>query len=82
MLCVCVGFLKTSMASIPYKVAFPLAFPEWPVFGSLPLQSINHTYNIKVKRHEIAIFVTAYLVAKLFNLFSKTLTKWKWLGSI
>jgi len=28
-------------------------------------ESINHTYNIKVKTHKTAIFVTAYLVAKI-----------------
>jgi len=44
--------------------------------------SLNHTYNIKVKTHETAIFVTAYLVAKGLYLLSKMLTKWKQLGSI
>jgi len=57
-----------------------VAIPEWLVFGGAPSlearhcilkESINHTYNITVKTHETAIFVTAYLVAKGFKLFTK-----------
>ena len=44
-------------------------------------ESINHTCNIEVKTHEIAIFVIAYLVVKGFSLLNKMLAKWKHLNS-
>jgi len=80
--CVCVGFLSSVALTSCIKKSFSLNGRSSVAHHSILEESINHTYNIKVKTHETAIFVTACLVAKRVNLFSKTLMKRKWLGSV
>jgi len=80
--CVCVGFLSSVAPISCIKKSFSLNGQCSVARHCILEEYINHAYIIKVKTHETAIFVTAYLVAKRFTLCSKTLTKWKRLGSI